>query len=544
MRIPFLTLLLTALLPGIALAQRESIESELSRLATELDEALAERRPWIAKERGAAVVPTVLGRYGPAESPWWEGTLSSTRYALLGLDAERLAPELRALHASLLARLAGEEVIAQSLKRDRWDPVAYVERLERMVADAELEEDPDAAVRRVLEAVPELWALARRGLVAPKREWMKEAAQRLESLRAYLRRRLDPPEAGEERRVEFDETTARAARVTEDFLGWLTNSSERVGEPIVPLGAENWSSLVEAFVGIERPIPRTKTLVLRELAQLERELDGEKELVPAPAASLEKEVLSSRVEDACNLAGALGALHGLPQQGVPLRIAIARRPLPSDPPVRVYVRGGMYVLEIAVGDETWPPYAARTRAAMLGDVPLQALALRHGPIGEAYLLAAASTGPASRTRMLWNEATLTGWGLFALERTTRLPEDPRPRAASLRREALRQLLLEACRLLASIEVHAEQIGLDEATASFERRSGVDHETAAVEIGRVSHAPRTGVGFLAYMELRALEEELTGDLEPVEAFHTLARLLATHLTIRPRDLVRHDVLGSD
>ena len=72
--------------------------------------------------------------------------------------------------------------------------------------------------------------------------------------------------------------------------------------------------------------------------------------------------------------------------------------------------------------------------------------------------------------------------------------------------------LEAARLLAALEVHAERRSLDEAISAFQRRTGFDRMTADHEVRGILHDPLRGCSYLGYLRFVQLDERLRAELE--------------------------------
>jgi hypothetical protein len=95
--------------------------------------------------------------------------------------------------------------------------------------------------------------------------------------------------------------------------------------------------------------------------------------------------------------------------------------------------------------------------------------------------------------------------------------------------------LEAARLVAAIELHAEGLALEEVAQGFERRTGVDRETARAEARAAERDPLHGLAYLGLIELAALEEHLTQ--LPGGSAKLGLQLALRHPDLRPSDLAR-------
>jgi hypothetical protein len=78
------------------------------------------------------------------------------------------------------------------------------------------------------------------------------------------------------------------------------------------------------------------------------------------------------------------------------------------------------------------------------------------------------------------------------------------------------LLVEAARLLAAIELHVDDLTLDEAAARFRRRTGFDAKSAQCEAQAAQHDPQYGIGYLGMLEYRETEQALLSGGSPEQA----------------------------
>lgn len=518
-------------------------EGRLQEIETEFHEGLVLRRPWRARELGIQSIPLDLERYGASGATWWGTLLQRIEHELVGVRQTDLPPVERARFDTLLARVRAEIRLQKAFQPARWDPVAYVSRLESMIVGAELGPDPEAETDAVLALVPELWEQAKRGLVSPKTEWIADALERLDRVQRYLEDRLEPPAEGEAPRSELDATTAAATEATIEFARWL-NAGERGGEPMTRAGARNWQFLMDALHGRDLSPQRLKVEVLRDIVRLDAEL-GARQLAPPERESLEADRLIAQFDDEIERAAALGRHLNLfvdVPEGMPAYTCFVRSDSsPTDPVGRLRTRPQDELLELAVRGRAWPPYAQRTRYALLDEAGVRALAIAFGPIGESALRTVArAAGPTKP--MLWSPALLEGIGLYALDWVCRLdvPENPFAGDADLHAASVRIRLIVAARFLASLELHAEELPESEVAYSFARRTGVDSETAALEVRKASHDPFLGISYLGYMELRAMEASLGEDLAPIDAIRRTILRAARHLSSRPADLERRGI----
>jgi hypothetical protein len=183
-------------------------------------------------------------------------------------------------------------------------------------------------------------------------------------------------------------------------------------------------------------------------------------------------------------------------------------------------------LELLLPSITWSADRRADRLSMLFPRPLAALGLRHGMVGEALYSISARTDPRPFASTVVRPALRQGFGLFALDWIPRLQHEDSPfmADAELARAIDLQQALEAARLLASLELHAEGLSVEEALVAFLRRTEVDPDQARAEVLTALLDPTHGLGALVRHELRELETRLERLLGPSKALPRLLRLV--------------------
>ncbi len=515
--IPALLLACLFLVPRAGARQEPELQDVrqpvLSAVAREFAEILVARRPWLARERGwPEQVSPALGRYGAAERGWWINRLERLRSKLDAVALEELTPQRRADHSALVAQIDVELILASARAPERWDASSYVLRVERMLFTLQRSEDLSEDERwheigRVLAELPVFWANARHSLVTPLRAWNERAVGRLNTLERYLRTDLFAAweSAGREDQAALLE---EAARATLGFRGWLMDSPASLGGTMTIVGGEPWKELVHAASGFQGPLVEIKKRLLRELLAFEREHGAGDEERPRGQAELESSVLSERVRFASGAAVRLAADARLvdPTAAVQLVPTFGWQPVCGRD--SILLPGASKGLVLLLGPLSGAGGAGRLTSAVTTKAAQTCLAVRRGFPGEALLHVRGLQAEGTLRRYLWNRSVHEGWGLFVLAWTMRPDRTESPFAGQedLAREAARMRRLEAARLLAALEVHAEGLSLPEAAEAFRRRSGSDLESAQREVRCAQRDPLLGIGYLGYLELSALAGE--------------------------------------
>ena len=489
------------------------------------------RRPWLAAEMGLDCGRLGLGQFGSDGASWWKSLLRGADADLAAIRTERLTPSQRVRYEGLRAWIRKELLLATAMPREPFDPVLYVDTAERSLrVQAEcVSVDP---VRRALEAtqilkeLPKLWRAAKVGLVAPSSDWRVEASQRIHDLSIYIE--IDLPKAFQEIAWDpeaerlFDRYRTEALLATDDFLRFLEAFRARTNAPPQKFGSTNWAQLMAAAAGDGYTTVSLKARLLEDLASLDRairELDVDD---PLPGVEADPAVLAELVREASRAGMRLARDASLLE---PVAAADLLHPrwregctLPG-PVARVLSRGdGGYYLDIEAFGEVWAQPLVQTRDRLLTPGGLRALAVRYGFPGEAYFIATQYQGRSPRRAPLLSRCRLEGWGLYAVDWTARarVAENPLQRDTAFVAAARRMLLVEAARLLAAIELHVDDLTLDEAASRFRRRTGFDAKSAQCEAQAAQHDPQYGIGYLGLLEYRETELALLSGGSPEQA----------------------------
>ena len=188
-------------------------------------------------------------------------------------------------------------------------------------------------------------------------------------------------------------------------------------------------------------------------------------------------------------------------------------------------------------NRSWTTGRTTAREAEFGQSDLLALGARYGLTGEALFRRARAADESLLAYLPVNRAQTAAIGLYAQDWIVRVDwcDNPLAKNPRLVREVARQRGMEAARLLAALEIHAEGISVDEAAASFRRRTGVHEEVALAEALSAEHDPLHGIGYLGLLELQALERRLAAVSTPRRALDTALLLLCREPTLRATDL---------
>ena len=187
-----------------------------------------------------------------------------------------------------------------------------------------------------------------------------------------------------------------------------------------------------------------------------------------------------------------------------------------------------------VGVASAEPAAAR-EAAEAGSV---ADAVRLGSAGEAAVREAARASDSDTARAVDNRAAREGFGLLALEMFAR-PDG----GNDLARDeafvsALRgRLLLEAATLHATLSLHARAQPFERVVRTLSDHTGLDAAACERIAAESLRDPLAGIGYLGYLELRALVDELAEGRPRHSATRLLRNRLLGHPGGRPRDVAR-------
>jgi len=522
----------------------------LETIGHELSAAVVQRRPWLATERGVRRGQGQrIGRYGPVATKWWYESIDGLQVRMEQILRRDLSPADLALYEALAGWIEMETVLNLSRTPERWDAASYVERAERALlltfyAEWLPTDERWKEIGRILAEMPTYWTNAEHGLVAPLEEFTDEAIQRLVDLENFMEidLRIELEEIGPDPRgEEFEKRLNLAAQKTREFRHWLLRTPASVSGSITNIGPKNWESMVQAVSGTDFSIGRIKTSLLREIAALERERGPEWRARPATEDELDPDRVATGVQASSTRAMRVALAAGLVREEKPGRLRIhptvARGPSTLGPtPLFVGSKGSQSVL-FEPESSNWSPEVTATRTSFFTAEALICHGVRFGFPGESLLRKRAQDTEDPVQEFLMNRSVLQGWGLYCLDWMTRIDwvENPFRENEAFRAEAVRARILEAIRLLAALEVHAEGLSNSEAAENFRRRAGIDIETASIEIRYAQRDPLVGIGYLGYLELQRLERDLA---RVVDARTALKQTIGTTLAyphLRPRDM---------
>lgn len=533
--------------PGSTGGRGGPYEKRIEAVAKELAGVVAQRRPWIFVERGIPRGPGQrVGRYGPSATAWWQTSIDGLRVRMTEVLRSDLTPEWLARYEAVDGWIEMETVLTLSRSPERWDAASYVERVERVLLLTFHAAWLDPAERwteieRILTELPPFWSAAQHGLVAPLEEWTDEAIQRLVDLENFMEidLRIELEEVGRDPRGEkFEKTLNQAVQKTREFRQWLLGKPASVGGSVTILGPDNWLALVRAVTGTRRDIGSIKTSLLREIAALERQRgDDWRPRVPSEE-ELDPKRIAAGIRAASRKALQVALDAKLIEVDQPERLEIlptvARGPASLGPLPLFVGRKAEQQLLIEPENSDWPPAVSATRASLFTPEAQVTLGVRFGFPGEALLRWHLEEDANPIQGILVNRSILEGWGLYALDWIQRVDwvENPFREDESFGKEAVRAQMLEAIRLLASLEVHAEGVSPSEAAETFRRRTGFDIATATQEIRYVLKDPLVGIGYLGEVELLERERQLAREVDAQTALRrTLAAVLAQPM-LRP------------
>jgi len=522
----------------------------LEAIGLELSAAVVQRRPWLATERGIARGQGQrIGRYGPAATKWWHESIEGLEARMEQVLPRTLSPEDLALYQALSGWLEMELVLNLARTPERWDAASYVERAERSLlllfhADWLSTEERWMEIGRILAEMPTYWTNAEHGLVAPIGEYSDEAIQRLVDLENFMEidLRIELEQIGADpRSEEFEKRLNSAVQRTREFRQWLLRTPASLGGSVTVIGARNWESVVRAVSGTDLSIGRIKTSLLREIAALERERGPDWRARPATEDELDSEHIAAGVQAASTRAMRVALSAELLQEDKPARLRIhptvARGPATLGPmPLFVGSKTSQSIL-FEPESSNWSPEVAATRTSFFTTEALICHGVRFGFPGESLLRKRTQETDDPVQEFLVNRSVLEGWGLYCLDWMLRVDwvDNPFHENEDFRAEAVRARILEAIRLLAALEIHAEGLSPSEAAENFRRRAGIDIETAKLEVRHAQRDPLVGIGYLGYLELQRLEQDLARVVDSRTALKQTIRTALAHPYLRPQEM---------
>lgn len=332
------------------------------------------------------------------------------------------------------------------------------------------------------------------------------------------------------------EPTPREA--LEGFRHWLVELRARVSGRPARLDSDRWSRLVRLMTGGSWQTIEIKLSCLRELARLDLAM---REVPGRSRRKLDTDGLAARTSTAAAWALELGQKANiLPTELTIAGLAFEAEESPRTGDQRVLLRpgpGSTLRACLQLPNRAWIPDRTAARNRGLMSVQQAALGVRYGLAGEGLIERTRRASPQALAVLLENRAVREGFGLFAQDWLARAAwiENPLRADEDLLREFELQRGIEAARLLAALEVHAEGLTLDEVALGFQRRTGLDPETARVEARAAQQDPLRGIGYLGLLELRALEQRLGAVTTPRKGLRLAVLLLLRNPELRPAEL---------
>ncbi len=533
----------------------------IDEIERKLTRALFERRPWLPRERGLDRFERGLGRYGTSSTTWWSALLESSNAELDSLRPQQISPGRRTDLEWLRSWTRAELILTYYRSPERWDPLTYVERAERVLRSLIETNSADRTERAmqvlsVLKDLPALWEAAERSLVSPGNVFTEEALGRLTDLAEYIRNDLPriarglpmPPPV----RERFDKVQRTALTHTIGLRNWLSQRPIETLSPISFMGAENWEGVVRPLSGVNASPKELKTLLLRDLAQWDGQLGEYRNRKAMPPRELQPKKIADLVLEGARTGVTLATLVGAfehidvkPHKLTPVILEGASQPRPLTN--LVVGRFGTTRLEIELMNDAWPSTLRLQRAMYLNRDAQKVMGLRYAVPGTSFLFERARASEVHSRRSLWNRPVMDGWGLFALDWLVALDwiDNPLIGDKALRAEIARAKIIEISRLLATLEVHAETLSELEIRQNFQRRAHCDAASARVEVRLAMHDPLHGIGYLGYRELTRLSEALVEKHGHRRGRIVMLELVAEYPSARPTDLLQWVVQpGSD
>lgn len=500
---------------------REHNKRLLAALEERLVEGLYEHRPWLATERGDPRYDHLLGSRDGAAIGRWSRLLEASEVAIETIDRGVLHPSRQLDLDWLRAWVRQERILLAERVPQRRDPLFYSEAVERGLssllarrsgADDRRRRD---ALRDRLAQVPGLWASARASLDRCAEPWTRTAAVRIQIIQELLREGIREWARGaivEDSEREALAAVLREARIATDVqLAWTLE--ELPGGTIHPhhLSAERWELLLREATGRPWSTPTLKLMLLRELGERTALIGPHFRPQPGPPSERSPRAIEARVVELSRSTARSALARSIFGPSQPsfevsaLAPGLAWRELACLKRIDI----ATWRLEIVLAGSRSAEEVRRTREGQLGAAAQAALALRWGPAGELSACRAAAASTSLTDVHFANPVRLEGFGLYATDWAAELQLVDRGDRL-LMAELERARLVEAARLLATLQLHGEGESLEEVAARFQVYTGFDPTTSAHEVLACSRDPRRGAGFLAYLSMLDLERELRGE----------------------------------
>ena len=550
--LPLLTLALVALpyqstpeRPGRK--PREQSE-ELQRLVAfedQLSAALFTTRPWLAPVGDEADLAPELGRIIPVEHDAWVNELRYLESTIDSIDEGNL-PGARGRDARWLASWVRQErILMSTLKPALNNPWFYVENVRLSLAAAAR---PAASgivttvrIRNLaerLKRVSGVWSEAEARLEDLSRPVCRRASDRAAELMRTIREDYAPlgENLAESERQGFEDVCKEAYRSTEQLRDWLHERAIVTAPLPRYLKAKHWKLLVEYATGWQIDLDDLRLMLLMEISDRRAAVGKHAHTVEVPDAALFPGRIETKTAEFANeLAGRARdkdlAIAPLPEFEVRARVSHGKT---LDLPYWERPNLDRWRLVVTLPSPVATEAQSLTRRDRLSAAARPSLAARYGPLGEALLMRTAlSSGSKSRIQMP-NLMRRRAFGLYALDWTLRTgvfaTRDERTRALFER-----ELLVEAARLLAAVEMYQGETDLEIAIANFAAHTGVDRETAAWEVHQTALDPLHGCAFLIYLDTLEQERAFAEEFDATEAVRETLRLLLSHTSAPLREL---------
>jgi hypothetical protein len=524
----------------LAALRWNKITETLLRECLARDPARAFEQPW------GGIAARHLGEFGSGATQRWRKTLTELLTELRRFATEGQHRQVRAQLRALDDRVESELLMLDAQTPSTSDPSGYVERAFRTLRAAR-----EAAwmppERRAVELenlrreLPAYFEDARQSLIDSSAAWIDLALQDLDDLQelvSAIERDLPakPAPRTPKERQAVSSSDAAPLEALEGFGEWLLEQRPSAADRVWSLGAGEWQRLVSLTSGTDWTVSELKARCLRELARL----DLGARVQPSPGTGM----------DACADLPALAASASaraleLGKEAHVLRTRFGPEAAAFELETSPRTGAGIARVSVEDGDSarvflaephgSWPPERTIGRSRNLR-AGATALGVRYGLAGEALFGLQCRASKKTVGVLLDNRLLREGLGLYALDWPGRIArvENPFGGDEALALEFDRSKGHEAARLVAAIELHAEGLSLEDAAAAFERRTGVDRETARAEAQAAERDPLYGLAYLGLIELRALEERLTRLTGPRRGISLCLLFAARHPDLRPSD----------
>ena len=523
---------------------------ELQRLVEfedELSAALFTTRPWLAPVGDSVDRAPELGRIVPVEHDAWVNELRFLETSITAIDEGNL-PVSRGRDARWLAAWVREErILMGTLKPALHDPWFYVEsvRLSLAAAARPAASGIVTAVRirnlgERLKRVPETWAEAQKRLEDLSQPVCQRAADRAAELARTISEVYAPfaEHLPESDGTDFAQACEDALQSTRELRTWLL---ERVGvTATLPryLKLEHWQVLVGYATGWEIDVDDLYLMLLREISDRRAAVGKHAHAIEVPDAALFPGRIETKVVEYADELVTRAREHNLIVAPLPVFEvhASVSHGRTLDLPFWEQPNLDRWRLVVTLPSPIADEAQSSTRRDRLSAAARPALAARYGPLGEALLMRTALSSGSKSSAQVPNLPRRTAFGLYTLDWTLRTGvfETRNERVQALFE---RELLIEAARLLAAIEMYRGEDELQIAIDHFVAYTGVDRATAAWEVHQTAVDPLYGCAFLIYLDTLEVERSFAEEHDLDEAVRQTIRLLLSHTSTPVRDLTR-------